>query len=231
VSGPAGTTKRGRTRRDDSPTDASLLPGPARASISLGTQVVTDRLVLRAFRSDDVRALRAFAMENADHLRAWSPRPSPGASPTSLVDLASKIASARKDWRADRGYQFAGFDRRPAAAGRQRPPLVARVSLNNVVRGVFQNAYLGYMIAESHQGLGLAREAVRAVIEFAFRTAELHRIQAAIMPHNERSLRLVRALGFREEGRAQGYLMIDGAWRDHLVFAMTREDWPPARER
>ena len=215
-----------RARRTDDTTEtASALPGPPRAHVTLTTQLVSDRLVLRAFRTDDVRALRAFATGNADYLRPWSPRPLPGSSPTSLVDLAKKIAAARADWRADRGYQFAGFDRRPAERGRRTPPLVARVSLNNVVRGVFQNAYLGYMIAESHQGLGLAREAVRAVLDFAFRTAELHRIQAAIMPHNERSLRLVRALGFREEGRAQGYLMIDGAWRDHLVFAVTREDW------
>ena len=218
-----------RARRIEE-TDAEVaLPGPLRASVSLATQVVTDRLVLRAFRPDDVRVLRAFAIDNGEHLRPWSPRPLPGASPTSLVDLAKKIAAARKEWRADRGYQFAGFDRRPAEKGRRSPPLVARIGLNNVVRGVFQNAYLGYMIAESHQGLGLAREAVDAVIDFAFHTAQLHRIQAAIMPHNERSLRLVRALGFREEGRAQGYLMIDGAWRDHLVFAVTREDW--ARQR
>ena len=221
-----------RARRDDPPGEATATsPGPSRARVSLATQVVTDRLVLRAFRTEDVRVLRAFAVDNADYLRPWSPRPQPGASPTSLVDLAKKIAAARKDWRADQGYQFAGFDRRPAAAGRKGPPLVARVSLNNVVRGVFQNAYLGYMIAESHQGLGLAREAVRAVIDFAFHTAQLHRVQAAIMPHNERSLRLVRALGFREEGRAQGYLMIDGAWRDHLVFAVTREDWSSRKLR
>jgi [ribosomal protein S5]-alanine N-acetyltransferase len=219
-----------KTRRsDDASEHAAASPGPARATISIATQVVTDRLVLRAFRPDDVRVLRAFSVENGEYLRPWSPRPQPGASPTSLVELAKKIAAARKEWRADRGYQFAGFDLRPAAAGRLRPPLVARVSLNNVVRGVFQNAYLGYMIAESHQGLGLAREAVRAAIDFAFHTAQLHRVQAAIMPHNERSLRLVRALGFREEGRAQGYLMIDGAWRDHLVFALTREDWDRRR--
>ena len=215
-----------RARRTDEQGEAPALPpGPPRAHVPLPTQVVTDRLVLRAFRTDDVRALRAFAADNADYLRPWSPRPIHGASPTSLVDLAKKIAAARKDWRGDHGYQFAGFDRRPAERGRRTPPLVARVSLNNVTRGVFQNAYLGYMIAESHQGLGLAREAVRAVLDFAFHTAQLHRIQAAIMPHNERSLRLIRALGFREEGRAQGYLMIDGAWRDHLIFAVTREDW------
>lgn len=224
MSTPSATTKRGRTRRDDDE-DPSLVPGPARETISLATRIVSDRLVLRPFRTDDVRALRAFGVDNAEHLRPWSPRPRPGSSPTSVVDLAKKIAAARKDWRADRGYQLAGFDRGPAETGRKTAPIVARVSLNNVVRGVFQNAYLGYMIAESHQGLGLAREAVRAVLDFAFQTARLHRVQAAIMPHNDRSLRLVRALGFREEGRAQGYLMIDGAWRDHLIFAVTREDW------
>ena len=201
-------------------------PGPVRARISLTTTLATDRLVLRSLRPGDVRALRAFELENAEHLRAWSPRPRAGVKPTSVVEIARRIATGRKDWRIDRGYSFGVFLREQPRGG----SFVGRVSLNSIVRGVFQNAYLGYLIGRAHEGRGLAREAVSAACDFAFGVLGLHRVQAAIMPHNARSLRLAEALGFREEGRAQGYLMIDGGWRDHVLFAMTSGEWLARRK-
>ena len=195
-------------------------PGPVRVRVPLSTRIVTDRLVLRAYRPVDVRAVRAFEVENEEHLRPWSPRPRPGESPRSLTHAARKITAARRDWRNDRGYALAVFSRSDPAR------FVGRVALNLVGRGVFQNAYLGYLIGAAFEGKGLMREAVAAACDFAFGAARLHRVQAAIMPHNDRSLRLIRALGFREEGRARHYLMIDGEWRDHLIFALTRDEWP-----
>ncbi|GAC1360360.1 MAG: hypothetical protein NVSMB47_12920 [Polyangiales bacterium] len=195
--------------------------GPIRARVPLSTRIDTERLVLRAYRTDDVRAQRAFHLENAEHLAPWSPRPRPGESPGSLVDAARKIAAARNDWRLDRGYAFAVLGR----GG--RGGLVARVALNGIVRGSFQSAYLGYLVGASSEGRGLAREAVSAACTFAFGAARLHRVQAAIMPHNVRSLRLIAALGFREEGLAERYLRIDGEWRDHRIFACTAEEWAP----
>jgi ribosomal-protein-alanine N-acetyltransferase len=199
-------------------------PRPARVRVALDTRVVTERLVLRAFRVDDVRAQRAFVVENEEHLRPWSPRPLAGESPGTLTDAAKKIATARRDWRNDRGYAFAAFLRAPSSR-REAQTLIARVALNGLVRGNFQNAYLGYLIAAAYEGKGLAREAVAGACDFAFGVARLHRVQAAIMPHNERSLRLVRALGFRQEGASRMYLMIDGDWRDHLLFAVTADEW------
>jgi ribosomal-protein-alanine N-acetyltransferase len=210
---------------------AAADPRPTRVRIPLSTRIVTERLLLRAYRVADVRAARAFEIDNEDHFRPWNPRPRPGESPRSLTTAAKKIASARRDWRNDRGYAFAVFLRsasrsRSPASRRAPPPLVGRVALNLVGRGTFQNAYLGYLIGAAHQGKGLMREAVAAACDFAFGAARLHRVQAAIMPHNDRSLRLIRALGFREEGRARHYLMIDGEWRDHLIFAITSDEWP-----
>lgn len=209
------------TRPREDPND----PRPARVRVPLGARLVTERLVLRAYRVDDVRAVRTFNVENEEHLRHWNPRPRPGESVTSLTDAARKITAARRDWRNDRGYAFAVFLRDGKKGRRDAGPFIARVALNMVSRGSFQNAYLGYLIAASQEGKGLAREAVAAVCDFAFGTARLHRVQAAIMPHNERSLRLIRSLGFRQEGEALRYLMIDGDWQDHLIFAVTAEDW------
>lgn len=199
-------------------------PGPLRLTVPLGTTIREGRVTLRVLRASDVRAMRAFLVDNHEHLSPWLQRPRPGEVPTSLVDVAKKIAGQRKEWREGRGFALGIFveDRE---GKRRTSRLIGRVNLNNVVRGAFQNAYLGYMIAKSHEGRGLAREAVSAACEFGFRTLRLHRVQAAIIPHNQRSVALIRALGFREEGRAQGYLMIDGAWRDHLIYAITRDEW------
>jgi ribosomal-protein-alanine N-acetyltransferase len=202
--------------------------GPERARVPLGFALTTERLVLRPFRPSDVRALRAFAIENEAHLGPWSPRPRTPSAGRSIVEIAKRVSAQRKAWRDDRGYAFAVTLRTPGARAGEAP-LVGRVALNEVVRGAFQNAYLGYLIGGAWQGRGLAREAVAAALGFAFGIAALHRVQAAIMPHNARSLALARALGFREEGFAERYLNIDGDYRDHVIFAMTREDFLAAR--
>jgi ribosomal-protein-alanine N-acetyltransferase len=103
--------------------------------------------------------------------------------------------------------------------------LVGGVNLNVVVRGVFDNAYLGYWLDEAHGGRGVATEAVRQAVDFAFGPGALHRVQAAVIPRNAPSLRLLEKLGFREEGYAQRYLCINGIWEDHRLFAVTREEW------
>ena len=101
--------------------------------------------------------------------------------------------------------------------------IVGGVNLNEVVRGVFQNAYLGYWIDGSCGGRGFATEAVRQAVAFAFGEALLHRVQAAVMPRNAASIRVLQKAGFREEGLALRYLQIAGAWEDHLLFAVTAD--------
>ena len=84
---------------------------------------------------------------------------------------------------------------------------------------------MGYWIDAEHQGRGLMTEAVRATTWFAFRAAALHRVQAAVMPRNAGSQRVLEKVGYRREGVAARYLCIAGAWEDHVVFAVTREEW------
>jgi ribosomal-protein-alanine N-acetyltransferase len=108
----------------------------------------------------------------------------------------------------------------PAAGG-----VIGRVALGGVLRGAFQNAYLGYWIDVAKQGLGLMPEAVQAATTFAFRGVGLHRVQAAVMPRNSRSLRVLEKVGYRREGLALRYLSIAGVWEDHVVFAVTAEEW------
>lgn len=97
-------------------------------------------------------------------------------------------------------------------------------NLSEIVRGLFLNAYLGYYAFAPLAGTGLMRAAMPLVFAHAFEELELHRLQANVQPGNERSRRLLEATGWRKEGFSPRYLFIDGAWRDHVLYAITAED-------
>lgn len=185
---------------------------------SLTTRLGTPRLVLRPLRTGDVAELRRVLRLNHEHLRPWNPAPPPGEDPSSITELSKSVLRQRRDWK--HGYSFALM-----VAKRDRPDrFIGKIALNGVMRGAMHGAYLGYWMAADEQGQGLATEAIGAVLDFAFGVAGLHRIQAAIMPRNERSLRVIEKLGFRREGYAERYLQIAGKWEDHVLFARTREE-------
>lgn len=101
--------------------------------------------------------------------------------------------------------------------------VVGFARLSNVVMGAFRNAYLGYMVARGHNGRGIATLLVRHAVAVAWER-DLHRVQAAVRTDNPASLRVLAKAGFRREGLALRYLELDGAWRDHVLHAITRED-------
>ncbi len=76
-----------------------------------------------------------------------------------------------------------------------------------------------------HQGEGYMHEALAAAIEYVFTDLNIHRIQANYQPSNHRSGRLLERLGFAIEGYARNYLLIDGAYRDHILTSLTNPDW------
>lgn len=121
--------------------------------------------------------------------------------------------------------------RREARAGRALPfvltvdgVLAGQVTVSTVVRGAFDSAAVGYWVDERVAGRGVAPTGLALVIDHCFRDVGLHRVEAEIRPENEASLRVVRKLEFREEGRHRRLLYIDGEWRDHLCFSMLREE-------
>jgi [ribosomal protein S5]-alanine N-acetyltransferase len=97
-------------------------------------------------------------------------------------------------------------------------------NVSEIVRGAFQSAYLGYYAFVPLAGTGSMRAAMPLVFAHAFDELRLHRLQANVQPENVRSRRLLEATGWREEGYAPRYLFIDGAWRDHVLYAVTVED-------
>jgi ribosomal-protein-alanine N-acetyltransferase len=99
------------------------------------------------------------------------------------------------------------------------------VTLSSILRGPFQNGSIGYWIDKDAAGEGLIPESVVVVLQFAFETLRLHRIEVAIIPRNSASRRVVEKLGLRNEGVALGFLEINGEWEDHVRYAMTSEEW------
>ena len=102
--------------------------------------------------------------------------------------------------------------------------LLGGLTLSNVRRGVTQAAALGYWLGAPHVRQGIMTDAVAAVLPFVFDELKLHRLEAACLPHNQASIRVLHNNGFQQEGLARRYLKIDGVWLDHLLFAIIAND-------
>ena len=185
-------------------------------------EVATERLRLRIARAEMGEAMADFLRSNWEgHLARWSPPVGPA-----FFDPAfwrERLARAGEELAAGTAARFVLQAPGPASA-----PVLGTCNYTNIVRGPFQACYLGYQIDRGHEGRGLMAEALRALNAFAFRELRLHRIMANYRPENARSARLLERLGFVREGLAKDYLFIDGAWRDHVLTALTNPGFDPA---
>jgi ribosomal-protein-alanine N-acetyltransferase len=109
--------------------------------------------------------------------------------------------------------------------------LVGAINIENISRGYFQSATLGYYAFLPHAGKGLMREGLVQVIDHAFAKLKLHRLEANIQPSNRRSIDLVAGLGFQLEGYSPRFLKICGRWRDHERWALLADYWKAGRKR
>jgi ribosomal-protein-alanine N-acetyltransferase len=139
--------------------------------------------------------------------------------PTWVKDELTRLAYRRrlkqvlKDQRDETGYTFFIFRTADRA-------LLGGLTLSNVRRGVTQACTLGYWMGSPHSGRGFMTEGVRAVIPFVFENLTLHRLEAACLPSNKASMRVLEKNGFVYEGLARRYLKINGIWQDHSLFAL-----------
>lgn len=119
-----------------------------------------------------------------------------------------------EDVRTDQAYAFFVFRRTDNA-------LVGGLTIANVRRGVAQAGSVGYWMGQPFVRCGYMTAALRAVLPFSFDTLRLHRVEAACIPTNAASIRLLEKCGFVREGYAKEYLCINGIWQDHLLFGRT----------
>ena len=103
--------------------------------------------------------------------------------------------------------------------------LAAWINVGGIIRGLFQNGFLGYSAFVPHDGKGYVSAGLRKVITLAFRKHRLHRLEANIQAENVRSIQLAKRLGFVHEGFSKKYLKIGGRWADHERFALTADLW------
>lgn len=103
--------------------------------------------------------------------------------------------------------------------------LVGGISIGNIRRGVAQAGQVGYWMSESHAGRGLMVDALRLVIDHAFGTLKLHRLEAACIPGNRRSIRVLEKAGFSQEGLLRSYLKINGVWQDHYLYGLVEGEY------
>jgi len=176
------------------------------------------RTGLRPPRLRDASAWSALRLRNEAWLAPWEPTSvEPWASRHSVSAWPSLLSSVRRSARAGVLLPFVvTYDDR----------FVGQLTVNNVVRGVLRSAQIGYWVDRGHAGRGIITTAVALATDHCFGPVGLHRIQIDIRPENAASRRVVAKLGFREEGYLQRYLDIDGAWRDHVSYAVTVEDVP-----
>ncbi len=179
------------------------------------------RVTLRAPRASDYAAWQKLRRESREFLKPYEPR-------WSEADLSHRVFTARlrrgrEEARAGSDYTFFIFERESG-----RETLVGGLTLSNVRRRAAQFVTLGYWMGQPFAGRGLMTEAVGVVVPFVFDTLGLHRINAALLPDNTASRRVLEKNGFKEEGFAQSYLQIDGKWRDHVLFGLVRERYEAA---
>ena len=122
-----------------------------------------------------------------------------------------------EDQRGDLAYAFLIFRADDNA-------LVGGITLANVRRGVAQAGSIGYWIGQPFARKGYMGAAVRALLPYCFGTLRLHRLEAACIPANAASIRLLENTGFTREGYARSYLCINGVWQDHLLYAQIKDD-------
>jgi [ribosomal protein S5]-alanine N-acetyltransferase len=174
-----------------------------------------DGVYLRYPRMSDFLAWSRIRGESRAFLSPWEPVWA--ADELTRGAFRRRLKRYARETRHDTAYAFLVFRDEDDA-------LIGGCTLSNVRRGVTQCCALGYWVGERFARQGYMHAAVRALIPFIFKTLGLHRIEAACLPSNEPSKSLLAKTGFREEGLAMRYLMIDGEWRDHVQFALLADE-------
>jgi ribosomal-protein-alanine N-acetyltransferase len=185
-----------------------------------------ERIVLRPPRLRDWGAWAELRGASRSFLTPWEP--SWPADVLARTTFNRRLQRQSIEWREDQSYTFLTFRKGTDAGpggGTDGEALVGGIGIGNVRRGVAQCGTIGYWVGQPYARRHYTSAAVRLALDHAFGALGLHRIEASCLPNNEASRGLLEKAGFRHEGCARGYLRINGLWRDHLMFAILREDW------
>lgn len=175
----------------------------------------TERMSLRPPMHGDFRQWAALRRESEAFLTPWEP--------TWARDHLSRKAFTNRVYWAQRS--IANGTAVPLfLIRREDSALLGAITLDHIRRGPAQAGTTGYWIGQPYARSGYMREAIEAVVHYAFTTLDLSRIEAGCLPENTPSRRLLEQCGYKYEGVAQSYLQISGRWRNHVLYANLRHD-------
>lgn len=174
-----------------------------------------ERVSLRMPTWRDYHEWMALRAESRAFLEPWEPR----WAPDELDRSAWRIRISRYQDEYIQGTAAAFFIYENSTR-----KLVGGITLGNIRYGVAQTGHIGYWIGERYAGQGFMVDALRLVVRHAFDTLRLHRIEAACIPDNARSVRVLEKAGFRREGLLRSYLRINSEWHDHYLYALIADD-------
>lgn len=178
-------------------------------------RIDTDRLSLRLPHHSDFHRWVALRRDSFAFLSPWEPAWS--------EDHLSRRAFTNRVYWARRSFRT-GTAVPVFLVRREDQTLLGAVTLDNIRRGPSQSGTLGYWIGAAHARRGYMKEAIEAVVHYAFVHLDLSRVEAACLPENQASRGVLEKSGFKYEGVAQSYLQIDGRWRTHVLYASLRPD-------
>uniref|UniRef100_UPI004048BCDB GNAT family N-acetyltransferase n=1 Tax=Yoonia sp. TaxID=2212373 RepID=UPI004048BCDB len=175
----------------------------------------TARMTLRPPVHGDYTAWSALRHDSQEFLDPWEP--------TWAMDHLSRKAFTNRVYWAQRSIT-SGTAVPLFLIRRSDDALLGAITLDNIRRGPAQAGTTGYWIGQAYARHGYMKEAIEAVVHYAFRTLDISRVEAGCLPENTPSRRLLEQCGYKYEGVAQSYLQINGRWRNHVLYANLRSD-------
>ena len=171
--------------------------------------ITTERLRLSVLRKSACRRVTDYVVRNAEFHQKFSQTRNHDyfTVPVQREFLQSDLAAFRKGTLVPFWITMKGEEK-----------IIGRVSFFNLAYGGMMSCATGYHLDKDYTGQGIITEALRGAIGFMFDEFRMHRIEAFILPENEKSLNVVKRLGFTEEGKRAAYMHINGQYRDHVAF-------------
>ncbi|MEO3998455.1 GNAT family protein [Mesorhizobium sp. CAU 1732] len=173
------------------------------------------RVALRVPQSSDYHEWAALRRESRGFLEPWEPQWS--SDELERAGWRRRVKRYREEYEAGSAIAFLIFET-------VQRRLIGGITIGNIRYGVSQSAQIGYWMGERYAGQGYMQDAIQVLISHAFGAMRLHRIEAACIPANARSIRVLEKAGFAREGLLRSYLRINGIWQDHFIYSLIADE-------
>ncbi|NOI57728.1 ribosomal protein S5-alanine N-acetyltransferase [Vibrio coralliilyticus] len=173
-------------------------------------------IILRTAEPTDGQLISGYFIANRAHLKQWEPRREDAFFSES--GWTQRLIKLNELHRMGLGYYLIIIDS-------ESGEMLGTVSFSNISRFPFHACNLGYSLGENAQGRGVMTRALKMAVNYMFSIQNIHRIMAGYMPRNQRSEAVLNRLGFKREGFAEDYLLIDGRWEDHNLTSLINPNW------